>query len=186
MIGDSGVGKSSLVQRYSKNQVSSNHKPTVGVDWVIRDAEVQGTPIKVCLWDTAGQEKYNAITGSYFRASHGAILVYDVSSEDSFTHIQDWLTHLQKYTEPTCIKMLIGNKSDVPIRYVPTDRAINFAQDHELTFLETSALNDMNVSSAFDYLIGKIHESGKVRGQNFQKARMEPPKDGGRKCCTLM
>ncbi|KAG8068006.1 hypothetical protein GUJ93_ZPchr0005g14492 [Zizania palustris] len=113
LIGDSGVGKSNLLSRFTKNEFSLESKSTIGVEFATRSLQVDGKVIKAQIWDTAGQERYRAITSAYYRGAVGALLVYDVTRRATFDSVARWLRELRDHTDPSIVCMLIGNKSDL-------------------------------------------------------------------------
>lgn len=128
MIGDSGVGKSNILGRFTRNEFNLDSKSTIGVEFATRTVNVEGKTIKAQIWDTAGQERYRAITSAYYRGAVGALLMYDISKGDSYENVTRWLTELRGHADPQIIVMLVGNKSDLKhLRAVPTDEAKNFA-----------------------------------------------------------
>jgi small GTP-binding protein len=150
LIGDSGVGKSNLLMRFTKNEFNSDSKATIGVEFGQRSITIDDKVIKAQLWDTAGQERYRAITSSYYRGSVGALLVYDITKPQTFINVERWLDELMEHADNDIVIMLVGNKSDLKhVRAVSTEEAISFAEEHGLFFLETSALDASNVEEAF-------------------------------------
>lgn len=159
LIGDSGVGKSNLLSRFTTNEFNMESKSTIGVEFATRTIEVEGKKIKAQIWDTAGQERYRAITSAYYRGAVGALIVYDISKQSSYENCNHWLTELRENADDNVAVGLIGNKSDLShLRAVPTDEAKNFAQENQLLFTETSALNSENVDQSFRELITSIYQ----------------------------
>ncbi|CAL9191239.1 unnamed protein product [Musa hybrid cultivar] len=158
LIGDSAVGKSQLLARFSRNEFSIDSKATIGVEFQTRTITIDHKTIKAQIWDTAGQERYRAVTSAYYRGAVGAMLVYDITKRQSFDHIARWLEELRGHTDRNIVIMLIGNKSDLgTLRAVPIDDAKEFAQRENLFFLETSALEATNVESAFLTVLTDIY-----------------------------
>lgn len=160
LIGDSGVGKSNLLSRFTRNEFNLESKSTIGVEFATKSVKVDDKVVKAQIWDTAGQERYRAITSAYYRGAVGALLVYDVSKMDTFTKIRDWLTELSNNSENEIVIMLVGNKKDLHhLRDVSTSEAEEFAkrQDPPLHFIETSALDSTNVEQAFTTLLEEVY-----------------------------
>ncbi|KAI6120502.1 GTPase [Pisolithus thermaeus] len=158
LIGDSGVGKSNLLSRFTRNQFNMDSKSTIGVEFATRSINVDGKLIKAQIWDTAGQERYRAITSAYYRGAVGALLVYDISKQATFANVTRWLKELRDHADSNIVIMLVGNKSDLKhLRAVPTEEATNFATQNELSFIETSALDASNVDSAFQTILTDIY-----------------------------
>lgn len=157
LIGDSGVGKSNLLSRFTRNEFSLESKSTIGVEFATRSLNVDGKVIKAQIWDTAGQERYRAITSAYYRGAVGALLVYDVTRHSTFENVERWLKELRDHTDPNIVVMLIGNKSDLRhLVAVSTEDGKSFAERESLYFMETSALESTNVDSAFSEVLTQI------------------------------
>ena len=158
MAGDSGVGKTNLLMRYTENNFNFETKPTIGAQFSQKSIQVDDKRIECQIWDTAGQERFHAITCTYFRGAVGAVLAYDVCSKSSFSNTERWLKNLKDLAEPEVVIVLIGNKSDLEnLREVSIEEAQSFAQSNGIEFMETSALNGSNVSLAFETLAKKIY-----------------------------
>uniref|UniRef100_A0A3Q0TBC3 small monomeric GTPase n=1 Tax=Amphilophus citrinellus TaxID=61819 RepID=A0A3Q0TBC3_AMPCI len=165
LIGDSGVGKSNLLSRFTRNEFNLESKSTIGVEFATRSIQVDGKTIKAQIWDTAGQERYRAITSAYYRGAVGALLVYDIAKHLTYENVDRWLKELRDHADNNIVIMLVGNKSDLRhLRAVPTDEARAFAEKNTLSFIETSALDSTNVEEAFkSILTGKMREI-KIKG----------------------
>ena len=154
IAGDSGVGKSNLLTRFTRNEFNLESKPTIGVEFATRTLITDNKSIKAQIWDTAGQERYRAITSAYYRGGLGALLVYDISKKPSFDNVEKWLKELREHADPNIVLMLVGNKSDLRhLRAVKTEEAAIFAEKYSLAFLETSALDASNVELAFQRVV---------------------------------
>lgn len=128
VIGDSGVGKSNLISRFTINEFSLDSKSTIGVDFSSKTIQHDGKKIKAQIWDTAGQEKYRAISKAHYRNAVGVFLVYDIAKYQTFEHVEKWLAELRDYADENVIVMLVGNKVDLRhLRTVSTDDAKEFA-----------------------------------------------------------
>ncbi|EOA13956.1 hypothetical protein CARUB_v10027077mg [Capsella rubella] len=158
LIGDSAVGKSQLLARFSRNEFSIESKATIGVEFQTRTLEIDHKTIKAQIWDTAGQERYRAVTSAYYRGAVGAMLVYDITKRQSFDHVARWLEELKGHADKNIVIMLIGNKTDLgTLRAVPTEDAKEFAQRENLFFMETSALDSNNVEPSFLTVLTEIY-----------------------------
>ncbi|KAK9689961.1 hypothetical protein RND81_09G094500 [Saponaria officinalis] len=158
IIGDSGVGKSNLLSRFTKNEFNLESKSTIGVEFATRTLTFDSKVIKAQIWDTAGQERYRAITSAYYRGAVGALLVYDVTRKVTFENTARWLSELRDHTDPNIVVMLIGNKSDLRhLVAVSTEEGRIFAEREGLFFMETSALDATNVENAFAEVLTQIH-----------------------------
>ncbi|GMF73537.1 unnamed protein product [Aspergillus oryzae] len=176
LIGDSGVGKSNLLSRFTRNEFNLDSKSTIGVEFATRSIQVDSKTIKAQIWDTAGQERYRAITSAYYRGAVGALLVYDISKHQTYDNVNRWLKELRDHADSNIVIMLVGNKSDLRhLRAVPTEEAKQFASkfrtptrsvsclclwlanslsgENNLSFIETSALDASNVELAFQNIL---------------------------------
>ncbi|KAK7302870.1 hypothetical protein RJT34_13767 [Clitoria ternatea] len=158
LIGDSGVGKSNLLSRFTKNEFSLESKSTIGVEFATRSIKVDDKVVKAQIWDTAGQERYRAITSAYYRGAVGALLVYDVTRHVTFENVERWLKELRGHTDANIVVMLVGNKADLRhLRAVSTEESTTFAEQEKIFFMETSALESMNVENAFTEVLTQIY-----------------------------
>ena len=162
LIGDSGVGKSSLVGRYVRGSFPKNKGATIGVEFASKNLKLRtGTNVKAQIWDTAGQERYLAITSAHYRRAVGALVVYDVWKKVTFDNCEKWINDVKAQADPDIAIILVGNKLDNAksgTRDVEESVAAEFAKKHNLLFKETSALSDTNVTSAFEDLLTHIDE----------------------------
>ncbi|KAG4300698.1 hypothetical protein PCK1_003127 [Pneumocystis canis] len=150
LIGDSGVGKSCLLLRFSEDSFTPSFITTIGIDFKIRTIELDGKRIKLQIWDTAGQERFRTITTAYYRGAMGILLVYDVTDEKSFINVRSWFSNIQQYASEGVKKILIGNKCDwEERRAVSYNQGQCLANEFNMPFLETSAKSNINVDDAF-------------------------------------
>ena len=157
LIGDSGVGKSCLLLRFADDTYTESYISTIGVDFKIRTLELDGKTVKLQIWDTAGQERFRTITSSYYRGAHGIIVVYDVTDQESFHNVKQWLNEIDRYANENVNKMLVGNKCDLTTKkVVNTDDAKAYAETVGIPFLETSAKDSTNVEQAFIMMAAEI------------------------------
>ncbi|XP_033959167.1 ras-related protein Rab-25b isoform X1 [Pseudochaenichthys georgianus] len=162
LIGESGVGKSNLLSRFTKNEFNHDSRTTIGVEFSTRTVQLSGFTIKAQIWDTAGLERYRAITSAYYRGAVGALLVYDITKHLTYESVERWLKELYDHADPHIVVMLVGNKTDLDSeRSVPIDEAKDYAEKNGLLYLETSALESTNVEAAFNNVLqgfaSKIH-----------------------------
>jgi small GTP-binding protein len=122
LIGDNGVGKSCLLLRFADNTFTENFISTIGVDFRFRTLKVEKKIIKLQIWDTAGQERYRTITSAYYRGADGIIMVYDVTNEESFNHINEWFLEVNRYASEDTCKLIVGNKTDLPDKVISTEK----------------------------------------------------------------
>ncbi|KAH7294666.1 hypothetical protein KP509_27G012200 [Ceratopteris richardii] len=179
LIGDSGVGKSNLLSRFTRNEFHLESKSTIGVEFATRTIQVDGKTIKAQIWDTAGQERYRAITSAYYRGAVGALLIYDITKQASYAHVEKWLKELRDHADANIVIMLVGNKSDlVHLRAVSTQDAENFAEKEGLSFIETSALNASNVETAFQTILADIYGIVSKKALSLEEDAISMPKEG--------
>lgn len=177
LTGDSGVGKTNILSRFTRNEFSLETKSTIGVEFASRTMNVYDKVIKVQIWDTAGQERYRAITNAYYRGAIGALLVYDIARSSSFREIDKWISELREHAASNISIMLVGNKSDLThLREVSTAEAKAYAEKNNLYFIESSALTANNIDTAFQTLVLEIYnkasESGFMNSSDANKTEI--------------
>ncbi|KAH8051978.1 GTPase [Aureococcus anophagefferens] len=171
MIGDSAVGKTSLLLRYANDTFSSTFITTIGIDFKIKTVDLDGKRVKLQIWDTAGQEQFRTITRSYFRGAQGIVLVYDITDRGTFNSVN---------------RILVANKCDYEsARQVSADEGRRLAEEYNVRFLETSAKNDVNVAETFTTIAREVTariptEGGKQAGGQKLKSGGSGGKSG---CC---
>jgi len=146
LVGDSGVGKTSLFVRYSDDKYAENSVPTVGIDFRFKKV---GKLVELQIWDTAGNEHLRLKDGSHYRGANAIMFTYDISNKQSFDNLTTWLEEAQKYTDSSVLKILVGTKSDrtADRQVTPEEAAALGGIDHRF---ETSALNGENVDKVFE------------------------------------
>ena len=193
LIGDSAVGKTNIMSKYLKNQFMEDSKATVGVEFGSKLFNINGHNIKAQIWDTAGQEKYKAITGAYYKGSKGAFVVYDITKKDTFDSVDKWIHDLKSTGDPKMTIMIIGNKLDLEHkREVLKEQGEEKARSFGCAFLETSAFSGDNIEKGFEMMISEIFKKygndsiedddfGTVeRGEDIKLEKKENKKKG---CC---
>ena len=189
LIGDSGVGKSCLLLRFADDTYTESYISTIGVDFKIRTIELDGKTIKLQIWDTAGQERFRTITSSYYRGAHGIIVVYDVTDQESYANVKQWLQEIDRYASENVNKLLVGNKSDLTTKkVVDNTTAKEFADSLGVPFLETSAKNATNVEQAFMTMAAEIKKRmgpGAASGGERPNLKIDstPVKPASGGCC---
>uniref|UniRef100_A0A0E0B1G7 GTP-binding protein n=1 Tax=Oryza glumipatula TaxID=40148 RepID=A0A0E0B1G7_9ORYZ len=177
LIGDSGVGKSNLLSRFTRNEFSLESKSTIGVEFATRSIRVDDKVVKAQIWDTAGQERYRAITSAYYRGAVGALVVYDVTRHVTFENVERWLKELRDHTDANIVIMLVGNKADLRhLRAVSVEDAKGFAERESTFFMETSALESMNVESAFTEVLTQIYRVVSKKALDIGDDPAAPPR----------
>lgn len=194
IIGDSGVGKSSLLLRFSDNTFSGTYITTIGVDFKIRTVDVNGEKVKLQIWDTAGQERFRTITSTYYRGTHGVIVVYDVTSGESFANVKRWLHEIDQNCD-VVNRILVGNKDDDSDRKVVlTQDAQRFAEQMGIQLFETSAKENKNVEEMFLaitklVLATKKEQMKKAAEQPVESIKLNKRTTGGgggkKGCCKV-
>ncbi|TIA91924.1 hypothetical protein E3P99_00842 [Wallemia hederae] len=159
LIGNSSVGKSSLLLRFTENDFlpEEDANATIGVDFKVKYIQLHDKRYKLSIWDTAGQERFRTLTSSYYRGAQGVILVYDVTNRESFDKLRVWFQELDTYSTGDAIKIVVGNKTDVDHqRDVSTDEARSLAESYGAMFVECSAKLSTGVNDLFHELVQKI------------------------------
>lgn len=190
VIGDSAVGKSSLILRFADDTYDTSYIATIGVDFKVKTVDVDGKRCKMMLWDTAGQERFAPITSSYYRGAMGFLVVYDVTDRQSFTNVRRWIEEMKKYGAPDVPWLLIGNKSDASTkRVVAFDEAQELADELDVKFLETSAKHAHNVEKAFftmtqEVLATKAQACLRARPSRAEVTLTGHPVSSRGRCCV--
>jgi len=157
LLGESAVGKSSLVLRFVKGQFLEFQESTIGAAFLTQTVCLNDTTVKFEIWDTAGQERYHSLAPMYYRGAQAAIVVYDITSTESFDKAKSWVKELQRQGNPNIVISLCGNKIDLEIkRTVDAETAQNYADENGLLFMETSAKTAANVNELFVAIAKKL------------------------------
>ena len=184
LLGDSTVGKTCFLMRYTDNTFQEIHMSTIGLDYRLKTMTLNsGKQVKVQIWDTAGQDRFRAITKNYYKGAHGIILIYDVTNQITFDNVTNWITQIKEEASDKVTIFLDGNKiDDEKNRKVNTEEGEKLAQDFKLKFYETSAKIGTNVEATFKSLVQIIDE---VSAQNNNLKGGKLTKNDGKKknCC---
>ncbi|KAL3095453.1 hypothetical protein niasHS_007552 [Heterodera schachtii] len=184
-IGESGVGKSSLIARFVDDKFDPDMAATIGVDFRVRSISIDDRIVKLAIWDTAGQERFRTLTPSYYRGGQGVILVYDVSNRPSFENLDHWLLEVDTYcTKSDTVKMLVGNKIDAERRMVSREEGLQFAKKHRMLFIEASAKTREGVQCAFEELVEKILQTPGLWESNFGRRELHLREANERSACN--
>jgi Ras-related protein Rab-7A len=177
VIGDSGVGKTNLLNCYVLNKFDPRFKSTVGSDFLSKDLTIDGEPVVAALWDTAGQERFQSLGTAYLRGSDGCVVVFDVTNQDSFEHLSSWMEEFEGQCGKKPI-VLMANKCDKDLD--PSKRAITTAtakrwcqQNGDVTMFETSARDAVNVDAAFEFIAQAALRARKASAEDM---KMPDPK----------
>ncbi|KAK8789802.1 hypothetical protein WA158_006582 [Blastocystis sp. Blastoise] len=189
VIGNSAVGKSSIINRYMKDSFNTDFITTVGVDYSFKDITIDGQNVRVEVTDTAGQERYRAIAKAYLRNLDGILIVFDVTIMSSFKDIRMWMKQIEENSPEGVPKVLVGNKVDLPERQVTKEEAENFAESVEIPYIEVSAKENININETFEKIARLImkKKSEPVKEEN-EKQEAEIVEIGkktkeDKKCC---
>ena len=158
-IGGSGVGKSSMLRRYTDGDFLSNYISTIGVDFKVKCLRIKDKTVRMHLWDSGGQERFRAIVASYYRGAHAILLIYDITNHKSFLELENWLEEIKKYSNNKPLIYIIGNKCDLERnRVVSKQIAEDFATRHNFSFIETSAKSGQNIDYIFTQVANDVLE----------------------------
>ena len=186
IIGNSIVGKTSILTKYTSKAYTESYVATVGLDFFTKDESIDGKTIRIKIWDTAGQERYKAITKCFFQRAQGIIIVFDVTNKRSFDDLKMWIDSIKSQSKLTedlenMPIILIGNKIDLPKRVIDKETALNFAKEQNLEYYETSAKTGEGIDNAIKELVKKVMVYiSKKNGTDNLKLSENSSK---RKCC---
>jgi len=162
ILGDSGVGKTNIIQRYISDTFNTETRATVGVEFFVKNYRVNNDIIKLEIWDTAGQERYKSITSAYYKGSRGALIVYDITRTITFEDIEKWKNEINEKVKGSLKLMLIGNKCDLKDeRKVSIEEALEKAKLLNIPLMETSALDSTNIQKAFESILKEMYKEFK-------------------------
>ena len=182
LLGDSSVGKTCFLMRYTDNTFQEIHMSTIGLDYKLKNVQLDdGKMVKIQIWDTAGQDRFRSITKNYYKGAHGIILIYDITNQKTFENVKNWINQIKEEVSNKVTIILVGNKiDDADHRVVSTEQGEKMAKDFGLMFFECSAKSGVNIDSTFNELVKKTVE-------NYSKVKMEGEKlknkKGGKKGC---
>ncbi|CAK66413.1 unnamed protein product (macronuclear) [Paramecium tetraurelia] len=196
LIGNSGVGKSCMLMRYSENQFTNNFYNTIGVDFKTKTIALGEHNVKLQIWDTAGQDRFRTITCSYYRGAQGIIIVYDITDRESFENVKTWMAEIDKYASESVNRLLVGNKADITERReVSYEEGLELSRLYQIPFYETSAKSSTNIEAAFTHITKNIlnrelhntravvRKTSNLRLQNRQQQQQQEKKKQEDLCC---
>jgi small GTP-binding protein len=178
-LGDSGVGKSCIILRYIENNFSTNLMNSIGVDFKLKNIELDNKKIKLQIWDTAGQERFRTITTSYYKGAHAILIVFDITDRESFEHVRNWMADIDKFAKEGVLRILVGNKCDLEnSRQVRKEEGNEIANKYGIKYIETSAkettnIEDLFISTAKNLLSKQVSNSGVVKGAQSGKTGID-------------
>ena len=185
VIGESAVGKSCLLLRYTDDKFQETFMTTIGVDFKTKHIEVNGQKVKLQIWDTAGQDRFRSITKAYYRGAHGILVVFDISRKDTFNQTKMWIDSIKEASTDPVDMILVGNKADLE-RAVTREEAEEMAQRYGIKYFETSAKDNKGVNEAFMHLATIALEKKPVAApQNTVKPKQHSNNGGVNGCCTI-
>jgi small GTP-binding protein len=177
IVGDSDVGKTSIIRVFDEQTFEQSINPTVGASFLSKTVMVGQVPVILNIWDTAGQERYRSLIPTYAHGARAAILCYDTSNQSSFEALEGWLESLQRFCSPDCLLFVVGNKIDLD-GIVPQATAKKWAQEHNAQCMFTSAMESVGVKELFKAIAEALSRFGDVREASRLKPRTE-----GSGCC---
>ncbi|OHS94706.1 Ras-related protein Rab-4B [Tritrichomonas foetus] len=183
IIGSSGVGKSAILKRLIDDEFSNDSQSTIGVEYSTTTFDIEDQQVKLQIWDTAGQERFRSISKSYFRNAAGVILVFDITDRKTFDEVNIWLNDVHKLCSEDASILLVGNKSDLSDeRAVTLAEAEQFSQQHQTTYLETSAKTGSNVRDAFVTVATALYRTGVKPAPPIKMNELPTPRTSGCNC----
>ncbi len=185
VLGESKVGKTSLIKRYTKDQFGGVYLTTVGMDFQDKIIEIEDKKVRLQVWDTAGQERFRNVTKSYFQSSHGLLVVYDITDKESFEKINFWMENIKNNAPEKAKLILVGNKCDLANeRKVTIEDGENKARNYNIKFFESSAKDGTNVNELFFYLANEIYQDEKTKEKdNKNSVKLKAKKKEKKGCC---
>ena len=160
IVGDSGVGKTNFILRFLNNEFNQNYMSTAGIDLKSGSIEIKNKKIRIQIWDTAGQEKYKAITKNLFLKVMGALIVYDITNENSFYNLQSWVSMVKEECGKHMQIVIVGNKSDLDSkRAISKEEVLNYVKEQKVEYIETSSKTGENIIKAITLLSEQILEN---------------------------
>ena len=185
LLGDTTVGKTCFLMKYTDKTFQEVHMSTIGLDYRLKTMTLKsGKVIKLQIWDTAGQDRFRAITKNYYKGAHGIILIYDVTSLQTYENVKTWINQIREEAPANVIIFIAGNKIDIEEeRKVKTEEGKKLADEFGLPFYETSAKNDININETFENLVEEIDKTYSKLGANGGETNNKLIKGKKNKCC---
>ena len=186
LLGDSAVGKSCLLLRYCENSFQESHLTTIGLDFRLKTIILEDKrKIKVQIWDTAGEDRFRAITRNYYRGANGILLIYDVTDQQSFEHVRDWVEKIKEETSEGIIIYLVANKIDQTNKRIITNADGNkIAEEFKIKYFETSAKTSTGVTEVFESLVKEMDDYYMSRHkEEMETIHLNKKDKNKKKCC---
>ena len=187
LLGDSSVGKTCFLLRYCDKSFQDVHLSTIGLDYRLKTITLKNNKnIKLQIWDTAGQDRFRAITKNYYKSANGVLLIYDISNLQTYENVKNWISQIREEANPNVIIYLVGNKIDLPKekRVVNIEDGEKIAEEFEIKFKEASAKSGTNVNEIFEELVEKIDEKfSKLEAPKKKKGNQLYTGKKKKKCC---
>ena len=183
LLGDSTVGKTCFLIKYTDQSFQDIHMATIGLDYRVKTMKLKNNKeVKIQIWDTAGQDRFRSITKNYYKGSHGIILIYDITNRRTFENVQQWISQIREETSQNVVIYLIGNKIDMKEeRKVSTEEGKKLADELGLPFMETSAKEGININEVFDDIVERVDKVFGNIPTAQKKNKVYKPKNS--KCC---
>ena len=188
ILGESKVGKSSILNQFTEKLFSENLPPTLGIDYKIMKMQVDNTEVKLQIWDTAGQERFRSITESFYRGCHGVLLTFDLTDRDTFEKVKAWIMNIHEKAGKNVVICLVGNKLDLKgadgVEMVSTHEIEELSEAHNVKYFLVSAKENINIYSAFFYLAKEIKDRILKDGSEGSGVRLGGNGNKGKGCCN--
>lgn len=188
ILGESKVGKSSILNQFTEKSFTENLPPTLGIDYKITKMNIDDTDVKLQIWDTAGQERFRSITESFYRGCHGVLLVFDLTDRDTFEKVKAWIMSIHEKAGKNVVICLVGNKLDLKdgdgVDMVPTHEIDELSEAHNIKYFLVSAKENININSAFNYLAKEIKDNILREAPGNNGVRLGGEGNRMRSCCN--
>lgn len=193
LVGNSGVGKSNILNRLIGNSFDKDNYSTIGIDFQTKTFTIRGDPVKLQIWDTAGQEKYRSLIRSYYKLAAGIILVFDITKRETFNQMDYWMKEVENNVDPDKIDkieiLIIGNKTDLKDRQVFPEDIQELNKKYKFEYIETSAQKNKNIEQAFKELTARVHGKGlhiHCSKENFNEYQSPDYQNNNPGCCNVL
>eukprot|EP00826_Nyctotherus_ovalis_P053043 TRINITY_DN682_c0_g3_i1.p2 TRINITY_DN682_c0_g3~~TRINITY_DN682_c0_g3_i1.p2 ORF type:complete len:199 (+),score=67.23 TRINITY_DN682_c0_g3_i1:77-673(+) len=187
-LGNSKVGKTSILKRYENDKIPLTHITTLGVDLITKKLALGGDTVVLKIWDTAGQERFRTITHTFYKQAEGVLLVFDLTDRESFESLSAWIKTIQDHADERIVKYLVGNKADLAEeRKVNKQEALHVANHYKMKYYETSARNNVNVKEVIEDITKEVYETISAKETHTQiHGRRNTSDNQGKGCCIII